>query len=462
MEENMPQAEITGEAKNHSTAPIWDAQTSLLVGVGFAILLIALAVVFWSVIPLALGTSVIAYLLDPIADFFDKRVTFGRRGLSILLTFSSIIVIIVLIFVMLLPPLGKQAVDSVISLRDSAQRVYTQPQNELQFIINPKPSENEESDEEIAEELQAISLQTYILNFLDEQGFEASSEWLIEAGSNLNFDRQTIQQIFNVGGGVTTSLVGSIFSIAGSTLGLIFNSLFFISILGILLGGADKIPPVLFRAAPDGYEDDARRLLTDLAAVWDAYVRGNFYLGLIMGFAMWVLAIVLGLPNPLFLAFIAFSMEFIPNIGPTISNLAAVSLALVGGSSTFPEMSPFLLAGIIFILWIILQQIEAIILVPRIVGESLKLHPAIVVLSVIWGGSIGGLIGVIIAPPLVASIRIILQYFYGRLTGRAAFVDHDENPPESPFKRIQAFIEWLVTRGEKKKKNAVETSSEEE
>lgn len=448
MEDNTPQIEITEDNRNHSTAPIWDAQTSLLIGVGFAILLIALAVVFWSVIPLALGTSVIAYLLDPIADFFDKRVTFGRRGLSILLTFLFIIVIVVLVFVMLLPPLIQQAGDSVTSLYNSGRQLVIEPYEPFQNLIAPE-SET------------PISLSTYITQQLDEQGFEASSEWLLETGRNLNIDRQTIQQIFNVGGGVTTSLLGSIFSIAGSTLGLIFNSLFFISILGILLGGADQIPPVLFRAAPDGYEDDARRLLTDLAAVWDAYVRGNFYLGLIMGFAMWVLAIVLGLPNPLFLAFIAFSMEFIPNIGPTISNLAAVSLALVGGSSTFPEMSPFLLAGIIFVLWIILQQIEAIVLVPRIVGGSLKLHPAIVVLSVIWGGSLGGLIGVIIAPPLVASIRIILQYFYGRLTGRAAFVDHDENPPESPFKRIQAFIEWLVTRGEKKKKQVVETPSEE-
>lgn len=448
MDENTPQPEMTSETVNHSTAPLWNAQTALLVGVGFTILLIALAVVFWSVIPLALGTSIIAYLLDPIADFFDKRVTFGRRGLSILLTFLFIIVIIVLIFVMLLPPLVQQGADSVTSLYNSGRQLVIEPYAPLQPYIAP------ESDD-------AISLATYITQLLDEQGFEASSEWLLETGRNLNIDRQTIQQIFNVGGGVTTSLVGSIFSIAGSTFGLIFNSLFFVTILAILLGGADQIPPVLFRAAPDGYEDDARRLLTDLAAVWDAYVRGNFYLGLIMGFAMWVLAIIFGLPNPLFLAFIAFSMEFIPNIGPTISNLAAVSLALVGGSSTFPAMNPLVLAGIIFVIWIVLQQIEAIVLVPRIVGESLKLHPAMVVLSVIWGGSFGGIIGVIIAPPLVASIRIILQYIYGRLTGRAAFVDHPDDTIESPVQRIQAFIEWLSSRGQKKKDQTPQAGAEE-
>ena len=442
------QQETGKENTNLSTAPAWNERTKIFVGVGFTILLVVLGFLFWSVIPLALSASIIAYLLDPITDFFDKRVTFGRRGFSILLTFLFIIVIIILVFVMLLPPLIQQGVDSVVSLSNSIRELVVEPYEPLQPIIAPDSEE-------------PISLWVYTNQLLEEQGFEASSEWLLETGRNLNIDRQTIQQIFNVGGDITGSILGSIFSIAGSTLGLIFNSLFFISILAILLGGADQIPPVLFKAAPDGYEDDARRLLTDLAGVWDAYVRGNFYLGLIMGFAMWVLAIVLGLPNPLFLAFVAFSMEFIPNIGPTISNLAAVALALVGGSSTFPEMNPFLLAGIIFVLWIILQQIEAIVLVPRIVGDSLQLHPAMVVLAVIWGGSFGGIIGVIIAPPLVASIRIILQYIYGRLTGRAAFIEHNDEE-ESPMKRVQAFMEWLSTRGKKQKKQDVEPEPEAE
>ena len=260
------QQETIQENKNLSTAPPWNDRTRIFVGVGFTILLVALGFVFRSVIPLALSASIIAYLLDPIADFFDKRVTFGRRGLSILLTFLFIIVVVVLIFVMLLPPLIQQGIDSVVSLSNSARELVVEPFEPLQPFIAPESEE-------------PISIADYITQLLDEQGFEASSEWLIETGRNLNIDRQTIQQIFNVGGNITGNIVGSIFSIAGSTLGLIFNSLFFITILGILLGGADQIPPVLFKAAPDGYEDDAERLLRDLAGVWDAYVAGQLLSG---------------------------------------------------------------------------------------------------------------------------------------------------------------------------------------
>lgn len=437
MAETAPESSVDTQ-NNLSTAPRWDDRTALFMGVGFTVLLVVLGVLFWSVIPFALATSVVAYLLNPITNFFDRRVTFGRRGWSILLTFLLIIVVVFLVFVMIVPPLVEQSINSIQRLYSEVVILVTEPYEPLPLIRHP------DSDE-------LIALSDYINILLEQQGFEASQEWFLEAGRNLNIDRETIMQIFNIGGDVTSSILGSVFSIAGSALGLLFSSLFFITILATLLGGANTIPGKLISSTPEGYQDDASRLLSDLGGVWDGYVRGNFTLGLIMGFAMWVLALVLGLPNPLFLAFIAFSMEFIPNIGPTISMAAAVALALVGGSSTF-DISPFAVAGIVALLWIIMQQLEAIVLVPRIVGENLQLHPAIVILAVIWGGTFGGIIGVIIAPPIVASIRIILQYIYGRLTGREAFMSHDDDDElEQIGEQIRTFINWIRERGSKKK-----------
>ncbi|MGJ3237107.1 MAG: AI-2E family transporter [Anaerolineae bacterium] len=430
----------------HSSAPSWDSRTSLLMGVGFTLLLIVLGVVFWPVIPLALATSVIAYLLNPITNFFDQRVTFGRRGWSILLTFLFIIVVIVLVLVMLIPPLVEQSISSITSLYNSGVQLVTEPSNVLSFIRDP------ETDE-------VIALSEYISILLRDQGFTTVNEWFLETSRNLELDRDTILQIFNIGGGVTTSVLGSVFSIAGEAVGLVFTSLFFLTILASLLNGGNSIPKSFVSIMPDGYEDDAGRLLSDLGGVWNGYVRGNFTLGLIMGSIMWVLALIMGLPNPLFLAFVAFSMEFIPNIGPTISMVAAVALALVGGSSTFPDMNPFLLAGIITVIWVIMQQLEAIVLVPRIVGENLQLHPAIVILSVIWGGSFGGLIGIVIAPPLVASIRIILQYIYGRLTGREAFLTHND-PPDNLRVRGQRMLSNLFKRGKSSDKPEAQAESD--
>lgn len=426
---------------NHSTAPQWNEQMTLLVGMGFVILLIVLSVLFWSVIPFALATSVIAYLMFPMTQFFEKYITRGRRGLSIFLTFMLIIVIIVLVFVMLLPPLIEQSINSITSLYNTVVELITQPYTDIPLIRDP------ESDE-------IIALTDYISIVLRDQGFTTVNEWIVSTTRDLRLDRDTITQIFNISGDVTTSILGSVFTIAGSAFGLIFSSLFFISILAMLLAGGNNIAKTLIGIAPNGYQDDAKRLLIDLGGVWDGYVRGNFTLGLIMGFAMWLIAVIFGLPNPLFLAFVAFSMEFIPNVGPSISMVAVVAVALISGSSTFTGLNNITIAGIIIILWIIMQQLEAIILVPRIVGGNLRLHPAIVVMSVVWGAGFGGIIGIIIAPPLVASIRIILQYIYGRLTNRPAFIE-DEDDPESPLDFIQDIVGWFTERlSSNKKKQA--------
>jgi predicted PurR-regulated permease PerM len=422
----------------HSTAPPWDDRMAMIMALAFSLLLIVLGVVFWSVIPFALGTTVIAYLLNPLTNFLQKRVTFGRRGWAVLLTFLIILIIILLVFIVLIPPLIEQSINGITSLWTFLVNLFTQPifiNPELPLIRDPATTE-------------AIAISDYINVLLAQQGFSTVSEWLISTGQNLTLDRETIQQFFSIGGGLTTGVLGSVFSIAGSTLSLVLNTVFFLTVLAILLGGGRTLSDAILDAVPDGYESDSQRLLADLGGVWDSYVRGNFTLGLIMGFAMWTLAIVLGLPNPLFLAFIAFAMEFVPNVGPLIAMGVATAMGVGNGSSTFPGLSNFAVGGLVIVIWFVMQQLEATVLVPRIVGESLKLHPAIVILSVIWGGSFAGIIGVIIAPPLVASIRIILHYIYGRLTGRTAFTKR-EPESESTVSRLKRLVDWVDRMAER-------------
>ncbi|MDQ7024351.1 MAG: AI-2E family transporter [Anaerolineae bacterium] len=426
-------------ADEYSTAPPWDDKISTIMAIGFASLLIVMGVVFWAVIPFALTTTVIAYLLNPITDFFQKRVTFGRRGWAVFLTFLLILIVIVLVFILLLPPLVEQSINGVVSLWDILVEFVTQPivisSDDLPFVDGEISLFNHPDNPEIP-----ISIRDHLEILLNEMDF--STESILQTSQELSIDRETLQQFFSIGGGVTSSLVGSIFSIAGSTVSLVLNTLFFLTILATLLGGGRSITDKIVDTVPDGYESDSERLLTDLGNVWNSYVRGNFTLGVVMGFAMWLIAIVLGLPNPLFLAFVAFAMEFIPNLGPVIAMVIAGAMALAGGSSTFPEMGNLTVTGLMVIAWFVMQQLEAIVLVPRIVGDSLKLHPAIVILSVIWGGSFGGIIGVVIAPPLVASIRIIMHYIYGRLTERTAFIEREPNP-ESAIERMTGVIAWL-------------------
>lgn len=421
--------ELSIHEEQYSTAPKWNQEMISLISIGFAILMVVLTVVFWSVIPLALTTVVIAYLLNPITESFSKHVTFGRRSWAVLLTFMLIILVVFLIFSVLVPPLAEQTINGVTSLFETIIMLIDEPiifNEDTPFLHHP--------------ETQApIAITSYLSLSLQSQGFDTVNDWVVSVTQNLSLDREALQQLFNFGGGVTSGILGSVFIIAGSTITMIFNALFFVSILSILLAGGNNITQKIISVVPDGYERDSKKLLTDLGNVWNSYVRGNFTLGVIMGFAMWLFATILGLPNPLFLAFVAFAMEFIPNIGPLITMVIAAILSLASGSATFPEMNGVMVAGIVVVVWMIMQQLEAMVLVPRIVGNSLKLNPAIVVLAVIWGGSFGGIVGIIIAPPLVSSIRIVVHYIYGRLTGRTAF-SAQAKPRES---RIRKVYKWL-------------------
>ena len=141
-------------------------------------------------IPFALATSIVAYLLNPITNFFDKRVTFGRRGWSILLTFLLIVVVVFLVFVMIVPPLVEQSINSIQQLYNEQVVLVTEPYEPIPVIRHPDTDE-------------LIALSDYINILLEQQGFEVSQEWFLEMGRTLNIDRDTIMQIFNIGGNVT-------------------------------------------------------------------------------------------------------------------------------------------------------------------------------------------------------------------------------------------------------------------
>ncbi|MEO1669151.1 MAG: AI-2E family transporter, partial [Chloroflexota bacterium] len=171
----------------------------------------------------------------------------------------------------------------------------------------------------------------------------------------------------------------------------------------------------IIEAAPDGFERDLRRLFWELGRVWNDYLRGQLILGTTIAIVMWLISFILGLQGPLFLGIFAGFMEFIPNIGAALSIIPPILVAVISGSSRFPEMNVFLLVGILLGLWIAVQQVQGLFIQPRVIGDSLNLHPVFIVFGVLVGGSLGGVVGIILASPTLATLRIIFQYVYGRL-----------------------------------------------
>jgi predicted PurR-regulated permease PerM len=115
-------------------------------------------------------------------------------------------------------------------------------------------------------------------------------------------------------------------------------------------------------------------------------------------------------------------MELIPNIGPTLAAIPAALFALTSSSTTIPSLDAGLgFAVVVVIAYSGIQQLEAIFLVPRILGGSLDLHPFVVLIAIIIGADIAGILGVILAAPSAATLRLAVRYLRGKLLDEELF-----------------------------------------
>jgi hypothetical protein len=148
-----------------------------------------------------------------------------------------------------------------------------------------------------------------------------------------------------------------------------------------------------------------------------------------MALATVVVDTAIGLPYAWALGLFAGVMELVPNIGPYIAAIPAVLVALIQGSGFIP-LGNFWFAVLVAGLYFLLQLIENNFFVPRILGRTLKMHPLVVIIGLIAGGRLAGILGVLLAAPILATFRIIGRYLVRRLYDRDPFVEPAEESIE--------------------------------
>jgi predicted PurR-regulated permease PerM/phosphoglycolate phosphatase-like HAD superfamily hydrolase len=187
-----------------------------------------------------------------------------------------------------------------------------------------------------------------------------------------------------------------------------------------LLTDLHKLRRLIFEQIPVDYQEDLRRLAYELSETWQAFLRGQIVLGLVIGIITWIPLAIVGMKNAGGLALLAGVMEFLPNVGQGISGTIGTTVALFQGSTWLP-VGKLTFALIVLLIYVVIAQIENVYLVPRLVGGRVKLHPAVAFVSTICGGVVFGVLGVLLAMPVVASIRVILLYLYNKLLDREPF-----------------------------------------
>jgi predicted PurR-regulated permease PerM len=178
----------------------------------------------------------------------------------------------------------------------------------------------------------------------------------------------------------------------------------------------NKMEAFCLDLVPTPYREDFRDLLRRTGRVWQAFLRGQAILGLVIGVIVAGVLSIIGLRFALGLGLIAGLFEFVPIFGPFIAGMIAALVAVFQGSNWL-AMTPLGYATLVVVIFVVVQQIENNILVPRIIGHSLNLNPFIVLLAIVGGGILAGVLGVLLAAPVVASLRIWLGYVYRKSVG---------------------------------------------
>jgi predicted PurR-regulated permease PerM len=177
---------------------------------------------------------------------------------------------------------------------------------------------------------------------------------------------------------------------------------------------ADRIGRLLHDLIPVQYRAELLSLAQDIDSVLGRFVRGELILVLIMSTATYLSLLVLQIPYALVLGILAGFLELIPIVGPITAATPAVIIALARPSPFgWPQpVHALVVAGVYFVL----RHLEDYLVIPNVVGRVVEIHPLVAIFAVIAGGTLGGILGMFLAVPVAAVLKIVARYLYLKLT----------------------------------------------
>ncbi len=194
----------------------------------------------------------------------------------------------------------------------------------------------------------------------------------------------------------------------------------------------------LLTRLPRAYRPELARLWREVAGVWDSFVRGQLLAGGIMGIMVGLTMSVLGVRNAMALGLLAAFAELLPAIGPAISAATGTLIALTFASTWLP-LSHIWFAVAVLGVYIVLGQIQNLYVVPRIVGRRIDLHPLVIIVGVLAGAELLGILGMLLAAPTIASLRVLFGYAFNKLLDQEPFpTDKRPADPRSHWRDVLA------------------------
>ena len=180
-----------------------------------------------------------------------------------------------------------------------------------------------------------------------------------------------------------------------------------------------------------GYEGDFKRLRRALSNLWNQFLRGQLAVVTITGILTWLLMSILGVRFSLGLGVLGGIAKFVPMVGPTTAGGIAAIVAILQPDNWF-NLTPAAHSVLVVLCVILLDQSIDYLIIPRVMGSSLNLHPVLIIIGALLGATLAGILGLLLSAPALATVILLGKYIYRKMVDQSPW-----DPPIDEFPEIK-------------------------
>lgn len=328
---------------------------------------------------------IFAYIIDPIVNYLERKGI--KRQFGVIIVYISVILIFGILIVSVIPKTINEISNLLTSLPAMVDTLIREVNN---FVSNVFAKFNIELTE----------------NFINVYK---------ETNPKVNGDVETPQIVSDILDSIKATINDLIVKAQGSLMGSLSNVLS--KLYGFLTSAFRLVLIIIFsfyfsvdkdrfmhrvkKAIPNKYRDDISYLTSNIDTALQQFIRGRMLMAIFVGLLTMAYLLVLRVDFAIIIGLITCVADIIPYIGPFLGCAPAVLFAFMD--------SP-MKALWVLILFVIVQWVENNILAPKLIGDSTGLNPLVILISIIIGGGIFGVWGMVISVPLTSIIFILVDF----------------------------------------------------
>lgn len=362
--------------------------TKIFIGI---LILYLITIIFnkFSILGYTLSSIIIAiifaYIIDPIVNFLERKGV--KRQFGVIIVYISVFLIFAILIISVIPKTINEVSNLLTSLPGMVDTLTKNVNNFLTEIFakfNIELPENfidvyKESNPKVEGDVETPQIVSNILNSMT----KTINDLVAKAQGSLMGSLS----------GLFSKVYGALTSAFRLVLIIIFSFYFSVD--------KEKFTLKVKKSIPNKYRDDLAFLANRIDVALQQFIRGRMLMAIFVGILTMIYLLILRVDFAIIIGLITCVADIIPYVGPLLGCVPAVLFALVDSPAK---------AFWVLVLFLVVQWVENNILAPKLIGDSTGLNPLLILISIIIGGGIFGVWGMVISVPITSIICILIDF----------------------------------------------------